>query len=449
MGPGVVDPGGPGTGAGPVPPGAAGKPGTRAQLPAARGDFTWAPGNWVWVDNRYAWQPGYWVPAQPNWVWTPSSYSSTPNGYLYNSGYWDYSVAQRGQLFAPMYFQQPSYLQPNFAFTPSIGLLGAGLLSSLFIRPQYHQYYFGDYYGANNFQSGIYPYYAYHQSRYGYDPIYAQAAAIQGRNNPQWASQIHDQYVYRREHPEARPARTYAEQRTMLANNPNLGNTSINNTTINNVRNVMLARPLGQMAARTAPAAGGPRRCGSSGWIRPVATSPSGNRRSCSSSASSDSPTSNRPPARSPRRSPGRPDPSPGGSTCRDRRSRPSIRGRKAGSPRRRPRTCPGSSTPSSPGPRGRPLAASSPIPRCGPPGRPTPHRPTSPNRGVSQPRRARPHPGARRPRPRAAPGDAEPDRPEIDPTGGETLPGLSPHPPPLPSDDPRSSGGCPGMPAA
>lgn len=225
--------------------------------PQPQGDFTWAPGNWVWNDNRYAWQPGYWVPAQPDWVWTPSSYTSTPNGYLYNSGYWDYSVARRGQLFAPMYFQQPSYLQPNFSYTPSIGLLGTSLLSSLFIRPQNHQYYFGDYYGANNFQSGIYPYYAYHQSRYGYDPIYAHAAAIQGRDNPQWASQIHDQYVYRRQHPEARPPRTYIEQRNLLVNNTNINNTNINNTNVNNVRNVILARPLAQLAARTAPATGG------------------------------------------------------------------------------------------------------------------------------------------------------------------------------------------------
>ena len=207
--------------------------------PQPQGEYTWAPGSWVWQDGNYAWRPGYWVPVRNDWLWVPAHYNYTPNGYLYSNGYWDYPFANRGQMFAPAYFSQPLYNQPNFAYTPSVGLLAGGLLSSLFIRPSYHQYYFGDYYGQNNFQSGIYPWYSYHQSRYGYDPIYAQVAAVEGRRNPQWAQQMHEQYAYRREHEEARPARTFAAQRSAIA--PGV---------VNAPNNLVMARHISQLNER-------------------------------------------------------------------------------------------------------------------------------------------------------------------------------------------------------
>lgn len=179
--------------------------------PAPDANSTWAPGNWAWQNNQYVWQPGYWVPSQSSWVWVPSHYVWTPSGYVFVAGYWDLPLASRGQLFAPVYFQQPVYNQPNYAFTPSVGLLANSLLTSLFVRPAYGSYYFGDYYAANNFQSGIYPWYSYHQSRYGYDPLYAHYATLNARRNPRWLNDMHSQYQYLREHPEFRPAHTYAQ----------------------------------------------------------------------------------------------------------------------------------------------------------------------------------------------------------------------------------------------
>ena len=101
------------------------------------------------------------MPVQPDWLWVPAHYVWTPNGSLFVDGYWDRPVAARGQMFAPVYFQRPVYAQSNFVYTPSVGIVANALLSSLFVRPRYNAYYFGDYYAPNNFQSGIYPWYSY------------------------------------------------------------------------------------------------------------------------------------------------------------------------------------------------------------------------------------------------------------------------------------------------
>jgi hypothetical protein len=207
--------------------------------PAPSPDSTWSPGTWVWQDNRYAWQPGSWMPFQPDWVWVPPHYLWTPSGYLYNDGYWDRSLLERGQAFAPVYFEQPLYRQPGFTYTPSLGLLGSALASSLFVRPASQQYYFGDYYDASNFQSGIYPWYSFHQSRHGYDPLFAHYATLQGRNDPNWQNNLHEEYRYRRDHPEARPFQTYAQQRVVREGNA--------------ARNLVLARPIHQMASGSNP----------------------------------------------------------------------------------------------------------------------------------------------------------------------------------------------------
>ena len=205
-------------------------------------DATWSPGSWVWQENQYSWQPGFWVQPQQNWMWTPSSYSWTPNGYLYNQGYWDYPLANRGVPFAPAYFGNGVANQPGFAYSPTTALLGSALLTSLFVRPNYGSYYFGDYYAANNFQRGIYPAYSFHNSRYGYDPIYAYAAS-RNVNNPRWSQDLHDVYSYRRDHPEARPARTFAEQRSLAAR-PAVGGSGVAALAANNLA---LARPLNQL----------------------------------------------------------------------------------------------------------------------------------------------------------------------------------------------------------
>ena len=186
-------------------------------IPQPGPDFLWSPGSWTWSENRYVWRPGYWVQAQPEWVWVPPSYVPTPSGYIYLEGYWDYPVARRGLVFAPVVFG-PSYVaQPAYVYTPSIVLSIAGLTANLFIRPSYGHYYFGDYYvyaGAGP-RSGYVPWFAYQRQRLGYDPLYA-TMAVNHRRDPAWDRQIRAEYQYRIEHREARPSPTFEGQRVLL-----------------------------------------------------------------------------------------------------------------------------------------------------------------------------------------------------------------------------------------
>jgi hypothetical protein len=171
----------------------------------------WAPGCWMWMDTRYVWRPGFWVPPQPNWIWVPAQYVWTPGGYLFCEGYWDRPLATRGVMFAPVYFSQPVYTQPAFVLQPSITIGVGGLMASLFVRPSFGVYYFGDYYANSYVGIGIYPWFSFHQSRFGYDPMFAYYSVTYMRTNPNWVAQQREAFLFRREHLDARPLHTYAE----------------------------------------------------------------------------------------------------------------------------------------------------------------------------------------------------------------------------------------------
>ena len=79
-------------------------------------DHLWIPGCWRWRTGRYLWQPGFWEAGQPDYVWVPASYCWTPHGWVYADGYWDYPVASRGVLFAPVYFAADFRLRPHYRF---------------------------------------------------------------------------------------------------------------------------------------------------------------------------------------------------------------------------------------------------------------------------------------------------------------------------------------------
>jgi len=217
--------------------------------PAPTPDSIWAPGSWIWQEPQYYWRPGFWITPQPNWVWIPAQYVWTPSGYLFTEGYWDRPIATRGQMFAPVYYSQPVYLQPNYVYQPTIGIVASGLMLSLFVRPSCHAYYFGDYYAPSYVGVGIYPWYSYHQTRYGYDPLYSYYSVNYRYSNPGWHTQIREEYAYRRDHIEARPAHTYVEM-----NRISQTNVTVNHITVNNVRNVSFAQPISRIAASNNPA---------------------------------------------------------------------------------------------------------------------------------------------------------------------------------------------------
>jgi hypothetical protein len=175
-------------------------------------DNVWAPGSWVWQQTRYDWQPGYWVVQQPDWVWTPAHYTWTPRGYVYVPGYWDHDIVHRGVMFAPVYYEQPVYRRSGYYYSPSTVIDLTVMLTSLFVQPRSHHYYYGDYYDRRYEERGFYPWYSRQVSRYGDDPIYAQYRSRQLRQDPDWDAHVAEQYTYRREHVEARPPQTLALQ---------------------------------------------------------------------------------------------------------------------------------------------------------------------------------------------------------------------------------------------
>ena len=174
----------------------------------------WMPGAWVWNQNRYAWQPGYWAPAQQNWMWVPGQNLWTPRGYVSVSGYYDYSVARRGVLFAPVYFNPSVYSQQGFTYSPAMAISAAVFGNQLFLRPNYNHYYFGDYYGSSYSTAGYYPWFSYNSGGYGYDPFYANQA-WQNRQNPAWAKTVQTDFQNRVDNEGARPPRTLAAQQEL------------------------------------------------------------------------------------------------------------------------------------------------------------------------------------------------------------------------------------------
>lgn len=174
----------------------------------------WVPGCWQYT-NQYAWRPGFWAQCQPGWIWVPAYYVWTPSGYVYVDGYWDYDLSRRGVLFSPVAFRNRFIPGPNYYYTPSVVLDADVLTEYLFCRPRFHCYCFGDYYAANYIQEGIFPWFSYHMSHYGYDPIYAYYS-WDHRNDHRWHERLVSDYRYRREHVEARPPLTYAAMRTFV-----------------------------------------------------------------------------------------------------------------------------------------------------------------------------------------------------------------------------------------
>jgi hypothetical protein len=164
---------------------------TGPSVPAPSDDSFYVPGIWVPSDGRFLWRPGYWANAEADMVWNNACYSWTPNGYLFNDGYWDYPLADRGLLFAPVYFTQPLWTTPGWCYRPSYCLNWDGLLASLFLRPGWCHYYFGDYYGANYWGRGFRPWYAY-GGRF-HDCLFQYYNWLH-RGNPHWYAGLHNAY---------------------------------------------------------------------------------------------------------------------------------------------------------------------------------------------------------------------------------------------------------------
>ncbi len=182
-------------------------------------NVAWTPGYWQWQDSGYAWRPGFWAAVQTAWIWIPAHYVCTPGGWLFVAGYWDLPVANRGLMFAPVYYPQPVYMQPGFVMTPAVGIVGGALTSNLFVQVGTGQYLYGDYYGQSFVGMGVTPWFSFAFATgppMFYDPMFSYYSVVAVRQNPQWIVQVREQYRLRRDNPALRPPRTFAEQTRLI-----------------------------------------------------------------------------------------------------------------------------------------------------------------------------------------------------------------------------------------
>ena len=208
------------------------------------------PGSWVWR-GRYLWRPGVWIEYRPGWVWVPAHFRWTPLGWIFVEGYWDYTLASRGVLFAPIAFSQPIYAQPGFVYTPMYMVSEPALFGALFVRRGWGNYYFGDYFAQPYVNSGYYPWagrigaagafaLGFGVGRtWGYDPLWSYYS-VAYRNNRDWFTGFNTLYSGRYSGRISPPPRTLVQQNTVInkITNVNVKNVTNNITVLN--RNVMV-----------------------------------------------------------------------------------------------------------------------------------------------------------------------------------------------------------------
>lgn len=201
--------------------------------PSPGSTYFWVTGHWQWSVDRYVWIPGHWGVARPDLVWVYPSYTWCPRGWVYCEGYWDYPLERRGLLFAPVYF-----VEPVVYYRPAVCVDVGVVTCSLFCRPAYRHYYYGDYYADSYVAIGIHPWFIYSGPRHGYDPLFCYYR-VHHRNDPHWEANLRGWHDYYRAHPEMRPPHTLAEQRRLLAD-PRAQNRP-------DFRNLAVGHPVGQL----------------------------------------------------------------------------------------------------------------------------------------------------------------------------------------------------------
>jgi hypothetical protein len=181
--------------------------------PAPDDDSTYVPGCWLLRGGSYAWRPGFWTAAQPGYTWCPDHYSYTPAGCVFVSGYWDYDLADRGLLFAPVCFNSPVWQTPGWSYTPNYCVDYSGLIDSLFCRSGYPCYYFGNYYTPGCYDRGFRPWWL-NGARH-HDPLFAHAF-WEHRHDPGWYHGLRDTYLGRLRGTAVRPPLNLAEHHQFL-----------------------------------------------------------------------------------------------------------------------------------------------------------------------------------------------------------------------------------------
>jgi hypothetical protein len=213
----------------------------RPSIPAPTADSTYVPGVWIYRDARYFWRPGFWLALRPGWVWVPAHYVFTPAGYVFVDGYWDYTLADRGLLFAPVFLDRTLRSRPRWFFQPRFAVYPDFILTALFVRRGWNCYYFGDFFEQTYVRAGFRPWIDVRIGGSSYDPLFSYYRWREGRT---WDQDLRTLYVARFQGQAPRPPRTLAQQTTLIQN--------INNktVTINNIRNVTVVAPVNKFESK-------------------------------------------------------------------------------------------------------------------------------------------------------------------------------------------------------
>jgi hypothetical protein len=225
-------------------------------VPAPGPDHVYVAGTWVYYETRYVWRPGYWCACRPGWVWVPAHFVWTPCGYVFVDGYWDYTLRERGLLFAPVYIDVAVYRRPRWVYQPCFVVSDECLVGALFVRPGYCHYYFGDYYDPVYSRAGFTAWFDVRIGRQPCDPLFCYYR-WHYRDDVRWEAGVRQLYVARVNGAAPRPPRTLVQQNTVVQNITinNVNNTTVNNTVINknitnnttNVKNVAMLSPLSKV----------------------------------------------------------------------------------------------------------------------------------------------------------------------------------------------------------
>ena len=187
----------------------------------------WVPGCWRY-GTTYRWRPGYWRPFRADWIWIPAHYIWTPRGTVFVDGYWDYRMPRRGQLFAPVYIRNHRHRHVHYRYSPSYVINLGSIGMHLFVRPSYHHYYFGDYYGTTYSSRNFYASFRFHGSGFGCDPFLTYYQWHFARQGVNYRHRLHQSHSYFAHHQHQRPARTLKSQTNIIVNQQNNTNININ-----------------------------------------------------------------------------------------------------------------------------------------------------------------------------------------------------------------------------
>lgn len=159
------------------------------------------------VNLEYQWRPGYWNEYRDDYVWVPDHYVSTPSGCVFVTGYWDYVLPARGELYAPIFCPEPVV-----TYQPTCPVQTSNLLIHMFVASNQSCYWFGDYYDVAYRDRGFYPLYDYRRASHRHDPLISYYNVFYSRRGLDCRRHLDNWNRYYTSNVSLRPPRTLSLQ---------------------------------------------------------------------------------------------------------------------------------------------------------------------------------------------------------------------------------------------